>query len=88
MRQIYTNPDKEKLLDLIVEVAMLTHESGIQVAEKLDVPRDIIFDLRQRAFRVAMVSPCKCEDCDPKTVDRQKNIERRKFLHKMTKGFV
>lgn len=49
MRQKYSSDEMEKLLDLIIEVAMIVHESGIQVAEKLGVPTDVLWDLRQRS---------------------------------------
>ena len=63
MRQKYCNQDKQKLLDLIIDTAILIHESRIQVAEKLGVPSDIVSDLRWRSPRCAMISPCSCEEC-------------------------
>jgi hypothetical protein len=42
MKQKYTNEEKQYLLDLIIEIAMEVHESGMQIADKLDVPTDIM----------------------------------------------
>jgi len=65
MKLKYTNKEKERLLDLIVAIAMEIHKSGIQIATKLDIPTDLIWDLRQRSLRAAMESPCECKDCNP-----------------------
>jgi len=65
MRQEYTNEEKERLLDLIVAIAMEIHESGMTVAGKLGVPSYIMWDLRQRSLRAAMESSCECKDCNP-----------------------
>lgn len=77
MRIIYTNDEKQKLLDLIIDVAMIVHESGIQVAVKLGVPSDIVWDLRQRSPRAAMISPCPCEECNP-TIKKGSHRKRPK----------
>ena len=66
MRQQYTNTDKERLLDIIIEAAMLVHESGIQVGEKMGIPSHVMSDLRMRSPRCAMTSPCDCPDCKNK----------------------
>jgi len=63
MKQIYTNAEKERLLDIIIEFATIVHESGVQIGDKLDLPSHVMWDLRQRSPRADMVSPCKCPDC-------------------------
>jgi len=65
MKQEYTNKEKEHLLDLIIEIAIEVHESGMTVAGKLGVPSHILWDLRQRSPRADMIGPCPCKYCDP-----------------------
>ena len=67
---------------------MEIHESGIQVATKLGVPTDIIWDVRQRFPRADINGLCTCNDCDPEKVKHTENIERRLFLNSMKKGFM
>jgi len=88
MKLKYENMERKKLLDLIIAIAMEVHESGIQVATKLDVPTNIIWDIRQRSPRADMIRPCTCNDCDPEKVKHTEDTERRLFLNSMTKGFM
>lgn len=58
--------EKNKIIDHIVEIARALHISGIQVAERLNMPNEIMFMLRERSDRVAMTSPCPCPECNHK----------------------
>jgi len=58
--------EQNELIDHIVQIAMLLHVSGIQVAEKLEMPNEIMWLLRERSLRAAMASPCPCPECNKK----------------------
>ena len=64
MRKIFTLWDTEELLDHVVGVAMMTHESGIETAIKLELPEDVIMALRMRTNRAASITPCDCPECN------------------------
>lgn len=74
MRKIFTLWDIEELLDHVIGVAMMTHESGIETAIKLELPEDIIMVLRIRANRAANTTPCNCPECNEQlTIKRKVN---------------
>jgi len=51
------------LLDHVVYIARLTHESDTKTAIKLGLPDEIISHLRGRAIRAPQVEECDCPDC-------------------------
>lgn len=67
-RNLNDAPVKEQneLIDHIIGIAMALHISAMQVAEKLEMPDEIIWMLRNRSPRAAMTNPCQCPECKTK----------------------
>lgn len=63
MRKRYSMGEVSDLLDHIVSIARLTHESDVQIATKLELPDEIISHLRARAIRAPQTEECDCPDC-------------------------
>ncbi len=62
MRKI---PEAEinELIYHIIAISMILHRSAISIAEQLELPDNIIYDLRQKSPRNAMISECNCVEC-------------------------
>ena len=63
MRKRYSIKEISDLLDHVVSIANLTHESDIETAIKLKLPDAIISHLRARAIRAIHIEYCNCPDC-------------------------
>lgn len=65
MKKKYTNDERKKIIDLIITIAAEIHESGVMVAEQLNMPTEIMRELQECSVNVDMINPCLCEECKP-----------------------
>lgn len=63
MKKRYSMAEVSDLLDHVVNIARLTHESDIQIASKLELPDEIMSHLRARVIRAPQIEECDCLDC-------------------------
>ena len=65
MKKIFTREERNEILDHVVALANLVHESGIKVALDLGLPDSLVSQLRDRAIRASQISECDCPECNP-----------------------
>lgn len=63
MKKIFTREERNELLDHVVAIAILTHQSGIEVAIELGLPDVLVSQLRSRAVRASQIAECTCPEC-------------------------
>ena len=65
MKKVYTPEERNEILDHVVAIANLVHESGIKIAIDLGLPDSLVSQLRDRAVRASQITDCECSDCNP-----------------------
>lgn len=69
MKKIFTREERNELLDHVVAIAILTHQSGIEVAVELGLPDELVSQLRSKAVRGQQIAECTCTECTAEGCD-------------------